>query len=131
MMIRSICIGLLCFLGFVGTQTYAKTPQIHNLTLTPLDFSIPPNEPQVYQSPFVWTYTAYCIVLSEAQTNPLTFKILKKKVSIDNIEFIEGESLSIDAYPGQKFDLIADSRAKIEIINHGTNTITLRCGAKE
>lgn len=133
-MARYISTIIYCILSLVISIGYSKTlPNSgpHELIFkdfAPMDFPLPPNDPQPFTNPLLWKFVGYCIVISDHPKNPISFTIKKKKGTINNVEFTEGESFFIIADAGQRFDLIAEGRARVEVINHGEQPISIKCG---
>lgn len=90
---------------------------------------LPPNEPQTFINPVLWKVKGTCEVISETPENPLSFKMLKNKGTLNDITFLPGESLYIVAHPGEKFALSAEPRAQVEVVNMGMISIKMRCTA--
>lgn len=94
-----------------------------------LEVELPPNDPQVFYNFLLWKVRGTCEVISDAPQNPLSFKMLNNKGTLDGVEFAEGSSLSLVASAGQKFQLVAEPRAKVEITNHGDVTVKIHCAS--
>lgn len=133
-MTRYISIVLFCIFGLFGSTGFAKAHsnavpyELFFQGFAPMDFPLPPNEPQPFTNPLLWKFVGYCIVISDVEKNPITFTIIKKKGSINNVEFTEGQSFDVVANAGERFDLIADGRARVEVVNHGSKAISIKCG---
>ncbi len=96
---------------------------------TTIEAELPAKQPQVFTNFLLWKIKGYCEVSSETETTPMSFKMLANKGSLDNVEFKAGDSLYMDVINGQRFELIAEPRAKIEIVNLGTTDIKIRCSS--
>lgn len=133
-MTRYISILIFCIFSLHASAGFTKTHsnmEPHELVFrgfAPMDFPLPPNDPQPFTNPLLWKFVGYCIVVSNYPKNPISFTIKKKKGTINNVEFLEGESFYVVAEAGQRFDLIAEGRARVEVINHGAQPIAIKCG---
>src|SRR5690349_13240925 len=125
-MMRTLKILLILTIGLYSMMGY--TSGVHNFApAVTMEVELPSNDPQIFSNFLLWRVKGSCEVVSESQKNPMSFKMQKNRGSLNNVEFVEGDSLYIVAESGQKFDLIAEARAKIEVINHGENLVILRC----
>lgn len=92
-----------------------------------MEVQLPPNQPQLFTNPVMWRVNGVCEVVSESNSNPIFFRMKKSHGILDNVDFYEGDTLYLTVDNGQKFNLGADARAKIEITNLGDVFMTLRC----
>lgn len=121
---------LSCALFFIASFFYAtgNTATVYDFSsAVGIEVPLPPNEPQIFNNFLLWKIKGICEVISDSSQNPLSFKMQKNKGSIDSVEFVQGDSIFISAYAGQRFELIAESKAKIEVTNQGKTTIKLKC----
>lgn len=114
-----LMISLLC------ASTYAA--QYTLSTGTSIEADLPSNEPQVFSNFLLWKVKGNCEIISQIEPSLLSFKMLTNKGTLNGVEFSAGDSLTMTVNSGQKFELSADPRAKVEIINHGTSSIRMRC----
>lgn len=94
-----------------------------------MEAELPPNEPQIFLNFLLWKVRGVCEVISDVQQNPLSFTMLTNKGTLNGVDFSEGSSLYFVAEAGQQFQLAAEPRAKVEIINHGLTTIKMKCSS--
>ena len=125
-MIRALNILALFTISFFCATGY--TSNVHNFaSAVTIEVELPPNEPQIIRNFLLWKIKGVCEVMSDAALNPLSFKMKKNKGSLNNVEFTEGDSLYITAENGQKFELVAEPKASVEVINHGEVMVKVRC----
>lgn len=124
-MTRILKIALLFTTSFFCITSHSTTYNFS--TGAVMEAELPPNEPQVFLNFLLWKVRGICEVISDAPQNPLSFKMLTNKGTLNGVDFAEGSSLYLVAEAGQQFQLAAEPRAKVEIINHGSISIKLRC----
>ena len=72
-------------------------PQIDRHTLqlgTAIDYELPSKQPQILSNVFKWTVTADCKLIETEQAHELTFKVLRKKISFNEIILSRGEKIT-------------------------------------
>ena len=121
--------AVLCLLvSFFCTSSFSTTT--HNFaTGTAMESELFPNEPQIFYNFLLWKVKGSCEVISESADNPISFQMISNKGTLNGVEFSPGESLFLVAQPGQRFELAAEPRAKVEVINLGSQIIKLKCSA--
>lgn len=119
--------AVFCLLvSFFCTSSFSST--VHNFTSgVAMETELPPNDPQIYYNFLLWKVKGSCEVVSESTENPLSFHMINNKGSLDGVEFSPGESLYLVAQSGQRFELAAEPRARVEIVNLGSQMIKLKC----
>ncbi len=70
---------------------------------------------------FFWKIKATCTIISEDLGNPLTVKMLRKTGSVNETFLSPGESIGLTVQSGDKFNVTADSGAKVQLVNLGSN----------
>lgn len=123
----NIVLGLV--LGLVSTVGFSTTMTHNFATGVSMEAELVPHEPQYFYNFLLWKVKGSCVVQSDTDENPLSFVMITNKGSLNGIEFAPGESLSLVAMAGQRFELIAESRAKVEVVNHGQTTVKLQCSS--
>jgi hypothetical protein len=124
--IKAFCILLSCLFcatSFSSTHTYNFSSS------TSMVVELPPNDPQIFYNFLLWRVKGNCEVISDVPENPLSFTMLSNKGTLNGVEFSPGDSLYLVATAGQRFELSADPRAKVEVTNLGTTTIKMKCSA--
>ena len=123
---RILKIALFALVSIYSTFGYSSS--VHSfISAITMEVQLPPNEPQIFSNFLLWKVKGVCVVISDNEQNPLFFRMQKNKGSLNNVEFAEGDSLYVVAENGQKFDLVAEAKAKIEITSFAPTTVTLRC----
>lgn len=118
--------ALFCIGAFLSAATHANNT--HILQVTPsVDYDLPANEPQIMTNVFRWTINAECTIIKSDETSVISFKVLRKKGSINDITLSRGESLRLNIQPKEKFNISAIPGAAVELTNEGETTITAHC----
>ena len=119
--------AVFCLLvSFFCSSSFSTT--IHNFaTGVAMTAELPPNDPQIFYNFLLWKVKGTCEVVSESEENPLSFHMITNKGTLNGVEFSPGESLYLVAQPGQRFELAAEPRARVEVVNLGTQTMQLKC----
>lgn len=124
-MLRKIGLGLLCAGALFNTAASAAT---HALTQgVSVEYVLPSNEPQVFANSFFWKISATCSVTSEDESTQLLVEGLSKKGSINDLPLQSGDSVVITVHNGDKFNLSADSGAKVSLTNLGEHSLSASC----
>lgn len=95
----------------------------------PMTYELPANEPQLFINIFRWPVEATCSMLEREKESPLSFAVLKKKASVNDITLSSGDSLEMMVSPKDSFVIRAEPSAKVEITNHGEQVVVMRCYA--
>lgn len=95
----------------------------------PYDYVLAINEPQVITNISMWAITAECTIMSNVPDNIIAVKALHKKGSVNDIELKRGDSMVINVDAGEALHLKAESGARVELNNEGSEEITARCYA--
>lgn len=122
-----LAIALLFASSLFSISTHSMTYSFGSTAV--LEVELPPSDPQIFYNFLLWKVKGSCEVISDTPLNPISFKMLSSKGTLDGVEFAEGSSLSIIASAGQKFQLTAEPRAKVEITNNGEHTIKIHCAS--
>ena len=110
--------------------THTLAPNEHLLQITPsIDYEFPANEPQLISNVFRWTINAECTVIQSDETSTISFKILRKTGTVNDITLARGESLSMDVHLDETFQISAAPFAAVEITNEGETTLIAHCSA--
>jgi hypothetical protein len=119
--------AVLCLvIGLICSTSYSATT--HNFaTAMTVETELPPNEPQIFYNFLLWKVKGSCEIISDSAENPITFQMITNKGYLNGVEFKPGESLYLVAQNGQRFELIAESRAKVEVVNLGKSAIKMKC----
>jgi hypothetical protein len=116
--------GVSCLLSSV----YATPNNEHYLTLGPsMEFTLPPNQPQYFLNPMMWTVKANCTLTSADPLIQLTFTVLRKSGTVNDITFNVGDSMSMSFLPNDQVAISAVSGGKVELLNQGETTVTASC----
>jgi hypothetical protein len=128
-MLQKIGCSLLCAGALFSAQALAM-----NYSLTPgmnLKYALPPKEPLKFTNFLLWTIKATCTISSEDQSDDLYAKLNNKgKISeINGQPVSHGNTLLMTVHPEDKFVIIAESGAEVELKNLGAHTIFVNCSA--
>lgn len=116
------------FASFFCASSFAGTT--HNFaTGVAMEADLHPNEPEVFNNFLLWKVKGSCEVISDAAENPISFHMITNKGTLNGVEFAPGESLFLVAQPGQRFELSAEPRAKVEVLNLGAQLIKIKCSS--
>ncbi len=125
-MIRKIGLALLYTSSFLSTNLFAATE--HLFTQAPsYEFILPTNEPQIFTNSFFWSIQARCTIVSEIESTPLTFTVIRKTGSLNGIPLTKGDTVELIVHPGDDIFITAASGGRVELTNHGETTITATC----
>lgn len=121
--------AVLCLLvSFFCTSSFSTTTHSFASGVA-MEAELTPNQPEIFYNFLLWKVKGTCEVVSESAENPISFHMITNKGSLNGVEFAPGESLFLVAQPGQRFELIAEPRAKVEVLNLGTQTIKIKCSS--
>ncbi|MDX2345854.1 MAG: hypothetical protein QNK11_03150 [Legionella sp.] len=118
--------AVLCISALLTTPLLAN-----NLNLLQIDYvghyELPSNEPQVFVNFTRWTAYVECVIEQSDVTSAISFKVLRKKGTINDITLSKGETLRIDVHPKEAFHVIAIPGASVEMLNEGDESIMAQC----
>jgi hypothetical protein len=119
--------SFICFLATTALSTHAYAT-IHPLEaqLT-LEYTLVPNEGEVFINYMFWHVDVNCTVKSMDDTDLLHVVGLAKKGQVNNIPLAAGDSLNVTVQNGDVLKLGADSGAKVEITNLGKHNVVASC----
>lgn len=123
-MMRKIGMALLFAGSLVATNAFSQT---HTFTQgLAVEYTFPPNEPQVFENIFFWRITAVCTVISQENAY-IGVKMLHKSGSFNNFPLSSGDVTGALVHPGDKLHIVADAGAKVELTNTSSQTIRANC----
>ena len=125
-MLRKIGLTMLCATALLSTNAFSVTEHTFNIAST-YEFTLPSNEPQVFTNIFFYSIDATCTIISDAQDNPFNFTILRKSGSLNGIPLSTGSTMDLIVHPGDKLHITAVSGGRMELTNHGENTMKASC----
>ena len=108
-------------------------PQIDRHTLqlgTAIDYELPSKQPQILSNVFKWTVTADCKLIETEQAHELTFKVLRKKISFNEIILSRGEKITAFFKPLENVHMSVEPGATLEITNQDDESLKIRCVAE-
>lgn len=114
---------------FLCLTTLLATPAIAGEQYGPYDYVLPINEPQVIPNISMWVINAECTIMSDVHNNLIAVKALYKKGSVNDITLTRGDTMMISVDAGEVLHLKAESGARVELTNEGSEEITARCYA--
>jgi hypothetical protein len=113
-------------MGVFSTEGYTTSSHYYASGMT-IEVALPSNEPQIFYNFALWNVSGTCLVVSEIEVIPFNFTMLNNKGSLNGVEFVTGETLSMNATKGQRFELSAEPRARVEVTNLSQAEVKLRC----
>lgn len=125
-MLRKIGLTLLVAAGLFSANTFAATERTFSLAST-YEFTLPPNVPQIFSNIFFWSVEATCTISGGKDNSLLSFTVLRKSGSLNNIPLSQGDAMVLAVHQGDKIHLTAISGGRIELTNHGESTIKANC----
>lgn len=127
-MLRNLGIGLFLVAATLSAPSYSMATHTLQTGIT-LDYDLPANDPQVFSNYMFWTVEATCTVSSSDNNIILFAKVLAKKGKINDVEVATGNTIQMAMHSGESFKLSADSGAKVEITNLGTQNVHATCNS--
>ncbi len=125
-MLRKIGLAILGATALFSTSTFSATE--HNFGLaTSYEFTLPPNIPQVFNNIFFWAIEAKCNIISTNDSNLFSLTVLRKSGSLNNISLSQGDAMMLVVHTGDMIHIKAASGGRIELTNHGEQTIKAAC----
>ncbi len=128
-MLRKIGFTLLFATGLFSTSAFSVTEHVFSQASV-YDFTLPPDEPQIFANTFFWAVEAKCTILSDNEENPFSFTVLRKTGSLNGVNLSKGDTMDLIVHPGEQLHISAASGSRVELINHGDKTIKASCGSK-
>ncbi len=116
---------LFCFSLFLATQSWAVNYPLSSFMT--MDFEFPPNIEQTFSNAWWWTITATCTMHTKDDEDDLFAEVVTKKVKINEKMLYEKETMTIPTRSGYKLIISAESGAKVNLVNHGQNTLIAHC----
>lgn len=118
-----------CLSTLLAAPSLATSQPELQMLLGPYDYTLFSHEPLVIPNIAMWTINADCTIESESETNTIVFKALYKKGAVNEIDLARGDTMVISVDKGETIHLKAESGARVELTNEGTEDITARCYA--
>lgn len=123
-------VGLIAFFStsLFSANVFSASEQVFGLSST-YEFILPPNVPQVFNNIFFWAVEAKCSISSTDESNLFSFTVLRKGGSLNNIHLSQGDAMVLVVHPKDVIHITAESGGRIELTNHGDNTIKANCSS--
>ena len=115
--------------AFLCLSTLLAAPVLASNQYGPYEYMLSVNEPQIIPNISMWTVRAECTIISESQDNVIAIKALYKKGAVNDIKLSRGDKMVISVEPGEVIYLKAESGARVELTNEGSEDIIARCYA--
>ncbi len=125
-MLRKIGIALLFVGGLLTTNAFSTTNYIFTQGMA-VEFEFPVNDPQIFSNIFFWTLKASCAILGQIPETAVSVKMLRKTGSVNGTDLTAGDEIGILLHTGDMLNITAESGAKVELVNRGTQTIKASC----
>lgn len=94
-----------------------------------IDYTLLPQEPQVFTNVFYWVIKANCTIYSDIEDNNILIKFLKKTGSVNNQHLNAGDELNITLHNEEVISIVSNPGSKVELVNQGNTTIKATCVA--
>jgi hypothetical protein len=124
-MLRKIFCTLIFMANLIGNHVYATEYTFSQMT--GYNFELTPNTPQVFTNNFFITLEARCTIISPNPNNSISFNILRKSGSLNDMKLSAGDSVTLITHPGENIHIIAVSGGKIQLTNNSDTEITASC----
>jgi hypothetical protein len=123
---------LLCVSFVSGANSSADRPSEHYLpTLgSSIEYTLPPQEPQVFTNVFYWVIKASCTITSHSESNALLVKFLKKTGEVNEQRLNAGDQIEIVLNNKEDIKIVSNPGSQVELTNMGDSTINAVCIAK-
>lgn len=128
MMFRNMLLTISCAAGLLINTAQATPLNTHVMQMgSGYDFELPPQQPQTLSNPFVWEVTAICTVSSDAEDFMASFKVIRKKGTLNGKKMSAGESAQLMLHAKDKIKITAVAGAEMELTNLGEKTARAEC----
>jgi len=114
-------------LGCLFSATLLSNPSYQFTSNQTSDFVLAPETPTEFVNVFVWTINAVCTMVTELDTVPLSFKVIKRTGSLDGNPLSAGDQMDVNVHPMDVVRISASPGARVELTNHSTKDIIARC----
>jgi len=123
---------LLCVSFIADANSSAYIPAEHYLPAlgSTVEYTLPPQEPQVFTNVFYWVIKASCTITSHSESNDLLVKFLKKTGEVNAQPLNAGDQVEIFLNNKEDIKIVSNPGSKVELTNMGDTTITAVCTAK-
>ena len=127
-MIKQLKTAFFCITTLLATPLLAST--LYTFQTSPaVDYELPSNEPQVFSNVFRWAIHAECVAIQDSDETTILFKMLRKKGVLNDISLSRGESIRINVQRDEKFTIVAEPGATVQMTNEGDELLIARCTA--
>ena len=123
---HKISVFLLSLGCLFSTSIFSATQHIFQMGPT-IEYELPVSDPQVFSNIFMWTVKASCIIKSNEPNNTISFRILRKTGTINDINLTLGDTMTLIFHPQDTVYITALPGAKVELINQGSAAIIASC----
>lgn len=93
----------------------------------PMEYSLPPHEPQEFTNFYMWRIKASCQIITEEPEVSITFRIMRKSGVVNHVNLSKGDVLTLTFYPDQIVDIVADGGGVVELENLSDTKVSARC----
>ena len=125
---RNTFIALFCTNILCSTHAFATPDNFATQGLS-AEYTLPSNIPQIFSNVFFWTIFATCTIISEHADNVISFKVLRKSGSVDNIPLSTGDIRNFQVHAGESLKISAISGGKVELTNLEDIAIKASCSS--
>lgn len=94
-----------------------------------INYDLPSHTPQVFSNIFQWAVSANCTIIETDEAHDITFKVLRKKAAVNDVQLSRGESVTATVHPDEEFHLSVNAGATVELTNESNEPVTTRCVA--
>lgn len=127
---RTICAAVLAMGGLLASTHAFAIGSYTFQSGIPVEYELPPNEPQVFSNVFMWPVKASCKIISATPENTIAFRVLRKNGSVNDVKMSSGDQMTLVFYPNDVVHITAASGGKVELLNLGKNKISALCSTE-
>lgn len=131
-LIKILGASLFCMSSIITTPALSSNLPVDQHTFqigSTIDYELPANEPQVFSNIFRWAVAADCKIIHTDTPRDISFKVLRKKASVNDILLSRGESILATVQPDESFRLSVDAGGTVELTNFSEKAVLTRCTA--
>lgn len=127
-MLKKIGLGVLCSGLIFASGSFAQQMTLPQMGTT-IVYELKSNDPLELFNFTFWTINAVCKISSEDESDEIRAKILNRSGIINGQSLSEGDAISMIVHNNDEFNITAESRAKVELLNLGAHTVKASCSA--
>jgi hypothetical protein len=127
---KKLCATVLAMSSLmISTHAFSMNSYVFQSGL-PVEYELPPNDPQVFSNIFMWPVKASCKIISTTPENVIAFRVLRKDGSVNNTKMTTGDQMTLVFYPNEVVRITAAAGGKVEMKNLGEQKISALCSTE-